>query len=110
MPVEPADEPIRMTLQSNNIVLYMKGSPDAPQCGFSAHAVQLLNACGAKFAWVDVLINPDIREGIKRYSNWPTIPQLYINGELIGGRDIMAELYQRGELQKRVSEATEQQS
>ena len=106
MPVETADEVIRTTLESNNIVLYMKGSPDAPQCGFSAHAVQLLNACGAKFAWVDVLNNPDIRERIKRYSSWPTIPQLYIKGEFVGGKDIMAELYQRGELQRLVADAT----
>lgn len=104
MTVETVDQLIRTTLERNNIVLYMKGTPDAPQCGFSAHVVQLLNACGAKFACVDVLVNPDIREGIKRYSNWPTIPQLYINGEFVGGRDIVAELYQRGELQKLVTE------
>ncbi len=109
MTVETVDELIRTTLESQNIVLYMKGTADAPQCGFSAHVVQLLNVCGAKFACVDVLTNPDIREGIKRYSNWPTIPQLYINGEFIGGRDIVAELYERGELQKLVTEATGQQ-
>jgi monothiol glutaredoxin len=83
----------------------MKGTPDFPQCGFSGRSVQLLNACGAKFASVDVLSDPEIRDGIKSYSNWPTIPQLYINGEFVGGCDIMTELFKKGELQKLVGNA-----
>lgn len=83
------------------VVLYMKGSPQFPQCGFSANAVGILNALGVTdiFA-VDVLQNPDIRQGIKDYANWPTIPQLYINGEFVGGSDIMTEMYQNGELKQ----------
>lgn len=93
-------ERIQKQLQDNKIVLYMKGSPDFPQCGFSQKAVQILQACAANFFSVDVLSDPEIREGIKKYGNWPTIPQLYIKGELIGGSDIMMDLYQKGELQK----------
>ena len=98
-------ERIKQQIASDKIVLYMKGSPQFPQCGFSAKASQLLNACGAKFASYDVLSDPDIRQGIKQYSNWPTIPQLYVNGEFVGGCDIMTELYQKGELQKLVAKA-----
>ena len=83
------------------VVLYMKGTPQAPQCGFSALAVQVLNACGVRdFASVNVLADAEIRQGIKEYANWPTIPQLYVNGEFVGGSDIMREMYQSGELQK----------
>jgi monothiol glutaredoxin len=96
---------IRQQVEGNNIILYMKGTPDFPQCGFSGRAVNLLQACGAKFAAVDVLADAEIREGIKQYANWPTIPQLYIKGQLIGGSDIMLELHQKGELQKLVDEA-----
>jgi len=96
---------IRQQVESNDIILYMKGSPLFPQCGFSGRATQLLQACGAKFATVDVLADPEIREGIKQYGNWPTIPQLYIKGQLIGGSDVMMDLYQKGELQKLVAEA-----
>jgi monothiol glutaredoxin len=92
-------------VKSNKIMLYMKGTPQFPQCGFSGQAAQILKACGAEFGSVDVLSNPDIRQGIKEYSNWPTIPQLYINGKFIGGADIMTELYQNGELQKLVEAA-----
>jgi monothiol glutaredoxin len=95
-------ERIKATVTENPIVLYMKGTPQFPQCGFSGRAVQVLQACGAEFAAVDVLADQEIREGIKQYSNWPTIPQLYINGEFVGGSDIMLELYQNGELQKLV--------
>ncbi len=92
---------IREQVTANPVVLYMKGSPQFPQCGFSGVAAQILKACGVKdYLAVDVLTNPDIREGIKVYANWPTIPQLYINGEFVGGADIMRELYQNGELQK----------
>ncbi len=96
-------ERIKQQIAQNDIVLFMKGSSQAPQCGFSARSVQLLQACGAKFAAVDVLADNEIREGIKQYSNWPTIPQLYIKGEFIGGCDIMVELYQKGELQKLIA-------
>ena len=94
-------ELIRQQVTSHPVVLYMKGSPAFPQCGFSANAVRILNALGVKdFFSVDVLQDADIRQGIKDYANWPTIPQLYINGEFVGGSDIMAEMYQSGELQK----------
>ncbi len=90
---------IKQTVTENPVVLYMKGSPKFPQCGFSNLATQILDACDAKYVAVDVLQNNDIREGIKQYANWPTIPQLYIKGEFIGGADIMREMYQSGELQ-----------
>jgi len=93
---------IKQQVTENPIMLYMKGSPDFPQCGFSGKAVQILQAVGADFNSVDVLRDNEIREGIKQFSNWPTIPQLYINGEFVGGSDIMMELYQSGELQKMV--------
>ncbi len=94
-------EAIKQQVTSNSVVLYMKGSPQFPQCGFSGTAVQILKACGVKdLVAVDVLADPAIRDGIKSYSNWPTIPQLYIKGEFVGGADIMREMYQNGELQK----------
>lgn len=93
-------ELIKQQVTSHPVVLYMKGTPQFPQCGFSANAVCILNALGAKNIFtVDVLQQPDLRQGIKDYANWPTIPQLYINGEFVGGSDIMTELYQNGELQ-----------
>lgn len=96
-----AFELIEQQINSNPVVLYMKGTPQAPQCGFSANAIKILNACGVHdFFSVDVLADPEIRQGIKEYSNWPTIPQLYVNGEFVGGSDIMTEMYQSGELQK----------
>jgi len=92
---------IKEQVTRNRVVLYMKGSPDFPQCGFSARAVQVLRACGVdEFFSVDVLQDPDVRQGIKEYANWPTIPQLYVNGEFVGGSDIVTEMYQSGELQK----------
>ena len=97
-----AQEKIKSQLEENDVMLYMKGSAMFPQCGFSGKAVEILKSCGATFDTVDVLSNPDIREGIKQYSNWPTIPQLYIKGEFIGGSDIMMEMYQSGELQKKI--------
>ena len=94
-----AREVIDNQVKSNKVVLYMKGSPDFPQCGFSANAVKILRASGVNdFLAVDVMQDPEIRQGIKEYANWPTIPQLYINGEFIGGSDIMTEMYQSGEL------------
>lgn len=94
---------IQDTVTNNAVVLFMKGTPDAPQCGFSATAIQILKACGIReFAAVDVLSHPEIRQGIKEFSNWPTVPQLYIKGEFIGGCDIMKEMYGAGELQKKL--------
>ena len=96
-----AHEKIRQQVSGNPVVLYMKGSPDAPMCGFSATAVQILEACGVEnVATVDVLADQDIRQGIKEFSSWPTVPQLYVNGQFVGGADIMREMYQSGELQK----------
>ena len=94
-------ETIKQQVTTHPVVLYMKGTLEFPQCGFSANAVKILNVCGVDnlFA-VDVLANPEIRQGIKEYSNWPTIPQLYVNGEFIGGSDIVTEMFQSGELQK----------
>ena len=92
---------IQEQVTSHPVVLYMKGSPDFPQCGFSANALRILKACGLnEFFTVDVLQNPDIRNGIKEFANWPTIPQLYVNGEFVGGSDIMTEMFKNGELQK----------
>ena len=95
-------EVIKEQLSSNRIILYMKGAPDAPQCGFSAKVSQALMACGEKFAYVNILDNPDIRETLKTFSNWPTFPQLYIDGELVGGCDIISELHEKGELQEMI--------
>ena len=92
---------IQQLVTDNSVVLFMKGSPKFPQCGFSSRAVQILNACGvSNFAAVDVLADQEIRQGIKDFANWPTIPQLYVQGEFVGGSDIMTEMYQAGELQK----------
>ena len=94
---------IRETVTGNPVVLYMKGTPQFPQCGFSAKAVQILKACGVdNLVTVDVLADPEVRQGIKEYANWPTIPQLYIGGEFVGGSDIMTEMYQSGELQQQI--------
>jgi monothiol glutaredoxin len=92
---------IKKQVTGNRVVLYMKGTPDFPQCGFSANAVGILRACGASEIFtVNVLEDADIRQGIKEYANWPTIPQLYVNGEFVGGSDIMTEMYRSGELKK----------
>jgi monothiol glutaredoxin len=99
------NERIKNTLGEHPIVLYMKGTPQFPMCGFSARISQALNAAGAEYFPVNVLEDPEIRANLPRYSNWPTFPQLFINGELIGGCDITLELYQSGELQRMVKEA-----
>ena len=100
-------EKIRQQVTGSPVVLYMKGTPQMPQCGFSQLAVQVLNACGVQqFHSVDVLADAEIRQGIKQYANWPTIPQLYVNGEFVGGSDILREMYQSGELQKLLDGAT----
>jgi monothiol glutaredoxin len=98
---------IKEQIQGNPILLYMKGSPDAPECGFSAQTVQCLVACGERFAYVDILTNPDIRQTLPGFANWPTFPQLYIDGELIGGCDIITEMYQSGELEPLIKQAAE---
>ncbi len=92
-------------VSQNKIVVFMKGSKLMPQCGFSNNVVQMLNSFGVPFHTVDVLADSEIRQGIKEYSNWPTIPQVYINGEFVGGSDILIELYQKGELQEKVEVA-----
>ena len=90
---------IKQDVSSNPVVLFMKGTPVFPQCGFSAAVVQILTHMGVKFKGIDVLTNPEIRQGIKEYSSWPTIPQLYVKGEFVGGCDIVREMFQEGELQ-----------
>jgi len=95
---------IKQDITSNDIVLFMKGTPVFPQCGFSAVVVQVLSHLGVKFKGVDVLSDPSIRQGIKEYSDWPTIPQLYVKGEFVGGCDIVREMYQSGELQQLMEE------
>lgn len=96
---------IKDQIESNPIILYMKGSPNAPQCGFSMKTSQALMACGKRFAYVDVLTNPDIRANLPTYANWPTFPQLWVNGELVGGCDIITEMHENGELQPLVDTA-----
>src|SRR5579862_3703637 len=91
---------IKQQISENNIVLYMKGSAELPMCGFSARAVQILKSYGVPFAAIDVLQDDEVRQGIKVFSNWPTIPQLYVKGEFIGGCDIMGEMHEAGELQE----------
>lgn len=96
---------IKKQIAEHTILLYMKGTPKMPQCGFSARAVQCIEGCGVDFAFVDVLANPDIRQALPQYADWPTFPQLYVKGELIGGSDIIAEMYQQGELESLLREA-----
>lgn len=94
-------EKIQQTVSSNPVVLFMKGTPQFPQCGFSSAAAQVLKLCGvSNYLAVNVLADEELRQGIKEYANWPTIPQLYVNGEFVGGSDIMKEMYQSGELQQ----------
>lgn len=99
---------IHELVTSSPVVLFMKGTPQFPQCGFSSRAVQILKACGVQnLVTVDVLADPEIRQGVKDYANWPTVPQLYIAGEFIGGSDIMTEMYEAGDLQKCVALLTQ---
>jgi len=95
---------ISSQLNEHQVLLYMKGTPDFPQCGFSGQTVAALKAVGKPFAFVNIFEDPEIREGLKAFSNWPTFPQLYVNGELIGGCDIVIEMYHSGELQKLLDE------
>lgn len=98
-------ETIKEQITSNPVLLYMKGSPNAPQCGFSARAAQILIDCGEKFAYVDILQNPEIRSELPKYANWPTFPQLWVNGELVGGSDILLEMHEKGELKPLIQAA-----
>lgn len=103
-------ERIKQQVESNPVVVYMKGTPQLPQCGFSSHTAQALQACEQEFAYVNVLADPEIFENLPRYADWPTFPQVYINGELIGGCDITLELYQQGELKKLMTAANEKET
>lgn len=100
------NERIKDQLESSPVLLYMKGTPDFPQCGFSAQTVAALRAVGSEFAFVNIFEDPEIREGLKTYSNWPTFPQLYVKGELIGGCDIALELHESGELKELIGSAS----
>lgn len=100
-------ESIKQTVESNPIILFMKGSPQAPQCGFSMRASQALSGCGVEFAYVDVLAEPEVRQNLPKYSDWPTFPQLFISGELVGGCDIVLDLYEQGQLQEMVKQASD---
>jgi len=99
-------ERIQKQVDDNPVVIYMKGTPQMPSCGFSSRASQALQGCGVEFAYVNILADPEIFENLPRFADWPTFPQIYINGELIGGCDITLELFQKGELQKMTQEAT----
>ncbi len=99
-------ERIKQQVDENPVIIYMKGTPQMPQCGFSSRAAQALQGCGIEFAYVNVLGDPEIFENLPRFADWPTFPQIYINGELIGGCDITLEMFQSGDLQKMTKEAT----
>jgi len=98
---------IKQQIEENTVILYMKGSPNAPQCGFSMRTSQALMACGQRFAYVDILSNPEIRSTLPQYANWPTFPQLWVSGELVGGCDIVTEMHEKGELKTLIDEASE---
>lgn len=99
-------EHIKQSIESNSVILFMKGTPEFPQCGFSSRTSQALAACDAEFAYINVLAEPEVRENLHRYADWPTFPQLYVNGELIGGCDIVMEMYESGDLQTLVGQAS----
>lgn len=100
-------ERIRQHIESRPVVIFMKGSPDRPMCGFSARAAEALKSCERPFAWVNVLADPEIRSELPRYAEWPTFPQLYIDGELVGGCDITLQLHEQGELERMVHRASD---
>ena len=104
---ETALETIKRQISENPILLYMKGSPQAPQCGFSAKTIECMVECGQRFAYVDILSNPEIRATLPSYAEWPTFPQLWVDGELVGGCDIVTEMFESGELEALLSETTE---
>ncbi len=95
---------IKDAVESNDVILFMKGTPEFPQCGFSSRTSQALATCGAEFAYINVLAEPEVRENLHRYADWPTFPQLYIKGELVGGCDIVMEMYENGDLQTMVDQ------
>ena len=101
----PTIERIKQEVSGNDVMLFMKGTPVFPQCGFSAAVVQILNHMGVKFNSSDVLVDPDIRQGVKEFSNWPTVPQLYVKGEFVGGCDILREMFETGELEEFFNQA-----
>jgi len=101
---DPVQERIEREIDEHDVVLFMKGTPIFPQCGFSSGVVQVLSHLGVKFKGVDILTDPSLRQGIKEFSNWPTVPQLYVKGEFVGGCDIVREMYQSGELQQLLAE------
>ena len=103
--MEPIIEQIKNTLDMNPVIIFMKGTPDRPQCGFSMRTCEALKACGVEFGYVDVLAQPKIRENLPKFSDWPTFPQVFVSGELIGGCDIAIDLFEKGELQKITKEA-----
>jgi monothiol glutaredoxin len=100
-------ESIKIVIEENDVVIFMKGSPDAPQCGFSMRTSEALKACNAEFAYVDVLAEPDVRSNLPQYSNWPTFPQVFVKGEFVGGCDIVMEMFQKGELQTMIDATSE---
>ena len=104
---ETALDTIKRQISENPILLYMKGSPQAPQCGFSAKIIECMVGCGQRFAYVDILSNPEIRATLPSYAEWPTFPQLWVDGELVGGCDIVTEMFESGELEALLSETTE---
>ena len=104
---ETALETIKRQISENPILLYMKGSPQAPQCGFSAKTIECMVGCGQRFAYVDILSNPEIRATLPSYAEWPTFPQLWVDGALVGGCDIVTEMFESGELEALLSETTE---
>ena len=101
---EPAAAFVERWVSENRVVLFMKGDPTAPQCGFSASAVAILDSCDVSYEYFDVLLDPEVREGVKRFGSWPTIPQCYVQGELLGGSDILMQLYESGELQQKLGD------
>ncbi|MCK5432599.1 MAG: Grx4 family monothiol glutaredoxin [Gammaproteobacteria bacterium] len=100
-------ESIKTVIEENDVIIFMKGSPDAPQCGFSMRTSEALKACNAEFAYVDVLAEPDVRSNLPQYSNWPTFPQVFVKGEFVGGCDIVMEMFQKGELQTMIDATSE---
>ncbi|MFQ5660014.1 MAG: Grx4 family monothiol glutaredoxin [Gammaproteobacteria bacterium] len=103
-------EQIKQMIAENQVLLFMKGTPDFPQCGFSMRTVEALKACQVEFAYIDILAAPEVRANLPGISNWPTFPQVFVNGELIGGCDIILDLFQKGELQQMLKEAASQES
>jgi len=100
-------ERIRTVVEENNVIIFMKGSPEAPQCGFSKRTSEALKACNAEFAYVDVLAEPEVRSNLPQFSNWPTFPQVFVKGEFVGGCDIVMDMFQKGELQAMIDAISE---